>query len=63
MSTFYALEVVDPVDYLFLCVPAILFLLHYMNPCRAELFVPIYHHLKMELLAQFPSSNDDKYLY
>ena len=24
------------------------------------LFVTIFHHLKLELLAQFPASNDDK---
>ena len=31
-----------------------------INPCDAELFVS---HLKLELLTQFPASNDEKSLY
>ena len=29
------------------------------NPCAAELFVSIFRHLKLELLTQFPASNDE----
>ena len=29
----------------------------------AELFTSIFHHLKLELLAQFPASNNEKYVY
>ena len=31
--------------------------------CPAELFAFIFRHLKLELLTQFPASNDEKYLY
>ena len=31
--------------------------------CTAELFVFISRHLKLELLMQFPASNDEKYHY
>ena len=31
-------------------------------PCDAELFVAIFRDLKLELLRQFPGSNDEKYL-
>ena len=31
------------------------------NPLLAELSVTISHHLKLELLTQFPASNDEKY--
>ena len=34
-----------------------------INPYAAELFVSIFHNLKLELLTQFPASNDEKYLY
>ena len=34
-----------------------------INPCFAELFVAIFHHLKLELLTQFPASNNEKYYY
>ena len=29
--------------------------------CAAEFFVSIFPHLKLELLTQFPASNDEKY--
>ena len=29
----------------------------------AELFASIFHYLKLELLTQFPASNNEKYLY
>ena len=32
------------------------------NFCPAELFVCVFIHLKLELLTQFPASNDEKYL-
>ena len=32
-------------------------------PSAVELFVSIFRHLKLELLTQFPASNDEKYLY
>ena len=35
---------------------------HLFNPGAAELFVSIFHHLELELLTQFPASNDKKYL-
>ena len=34
-----------------------------LHHCPAELLVFIFHHLKLELLTQFPASNDEKYLY
>ena len=30
-----------------------------LNPCRTELFVSIFHHLKLELLTQLSASNDE----
>ena len=35
------------------------------KPCPAELFQIIYQiiHLKLELLTQFPASNDEKHFY
>ena len=33
-----------------------------INPFVAELFVSIFRHLKLELLTQFPDSNDEKIL-
>ena len=33
------------------------------NPFPAELFQIIFRHLKLELLPQFPASNDEKYSY
>ena len=36
--------------------------LHF-NPCAAESFASIFSHSKLELLTQFPASNDEKYLY
>ena len=32
------------------------------NPCAAKVFAFIFRHLKLELLTQFPASNDIKYL-
>ena len=32
-----------------------------INPCPVELFVVIFRPLKLELLTQYPSSNDGKY--
>ena len=34
-----------------------------VNPCATELLISIFRHLKVELLPQFPPSNDEKYLY
>ena len=31
-----------------------------INPCPVELYVSIFRHLKLELLTQFPASNDEK---
>ena len=31
------------------------------NPCDAVLLVSLFRHLKLELLTQFPASNDEKY--
>ena len=36
---------------------------NFINSSAAELFVSIFHHLKLELLTQFPASNDEKYLH
>ena len=33
------------------------------NPCDAEWCASISRHLKLELLTQFPASNDEKYYY
>ena len=33
------------------------------TPCPAELFQLYFCHLKLELLTQFPASNDEKYHY
>ena len=33
------------------------------NPCAAELLVTIFRHLKLELLTQFPASNEEKHVY
>ena len=33
----------------------------FVNPHAAESFASILHHLKLELLTQFPASNDEKY--
>ena len=34
-----------------------------INPGAAELFAVIFRHLKLELLTQFPTSNDEIYSY
>ena len=34
-----------------------------MDTSVAQLFVSIFRDLKLELLTQFPASNDEKYLY
>ena len=34
-----------------------------VNPCPAELFQIIFRHLKLELLTQYPASNDEKYFH
>ena len=31
-----------------------------MSPYAAEVFASIFHHLNLELLAQFPAKNDEK---
>ena len=33
-----------------------------VNLSYAELYTYIFHHLKLELLTQFPASNDEKYV-
>ena len=33
------------------------------NSFNPGLFVSIFHQLKLELLTQFPASNDEKYLF
>ena len=33
----------------------------HFNHCVVELFVSIFRHLKLELLTQFPTSNDEQY--
>ena len=35
----------------------------YVNPCLAEVFIDNFRHLKLELLTQFPASNDENNLY
>ena len=34
-----------------------------INDCHAECFVKIVHPLNLELLMQFPATNDEKYIY
>ena len=34
-----------------------------VNPYTAELFASIFRHLKLELLTQFPASNNEKNIY
>ena len=41
---------------------SLLFLI-FINPCPAELLQLYFRHLKLELLTQFPASNDEKYYY
>ena len=36
---------------------------YFLNTWPAELVILYFRHLKLELLTQFPASNDEKYLY
>ena len=35
----------------------------WINPLKTKLILGLFRHLKLELLAQFPASNDEKHVY